>query len=424
MVRRGKKFISSAVAAVAVMLIAAAVCCVQSVRSRAFAEEPRVSVELYFDGIKAKYVDETLTAPDFTLISDFHDRRINAPYEEKLKCVEENLALGSSCKSAMLYSFPLLKDTVDGVMRSINREPRDATMVFKPYGTPLFTITREAVGYSVNEERLYYDIYSALRRSSTVAVKVGADVLEPKVTADELKNYTHLRSSYTTDYSHSNENRKHNIRLALSKINGKRIDNGEEFSFNKTVGKRSVANGFQVAKIIVDGEYVEGTGGGVCQASTTVYNCALLADMSITKVRNHSLPPSYVAPSFDAMVNSGTSDMCFINESGGPVFIKAYGDDTTARVEIYGAKMPYKIVKDSKVVSRSAQPEDKIIIDTENKYVTDDMASGESKRVSYGSAGLTSEGYLSYYQGGKLVDRKLIRKDVYRSVQGVVAVKP
>ena len=52
------------------------------------------------------------------------------------------------------------------------------------------------------------------------------------------------------------------------------------------------------------------------------------------------------------------------------------------------------------------------------------MLSGESKRVRYGVAGLTSEGYLLYYEDGKLADRKLIRKDVYRSVQGVIAVKP
>ena len=190
------------------------------------------------------------------------------------------------------------------------------------------------------------------------------------------------------------------------------------------MGKRSAANGFQEAKIILEGEYVEGVGGGVCQASTTVYNCALLADMKITSVRNHSLAPSYIAPSFDAMVNSGSSDMKFVNESDGPIFIRSYGDDTTAHVEIYGLKMPYKIVKESKVVSRSAVPEDKMFTDTENKYVSEDMLSGETKRVSYGAAGLSSEGYLCYYKDGKLFDRKLIRKDVYRSVQGLVAVKP
>jgi hypothetical protein len=36
---------------------------------------------------------------------------------------------------------------------------------------------------------------------------------------------------------------------------------------------------------------------------------------------------------------------------------------------------------------------------------------------------ITSEGYLCYYKSGKLVDKKLIRKDVYRALCGIVATK-
>ena len=386
--------------------------------------EGRVSISLTFGDYAATYCDEPLDAADFTVTEEMHERRINASYAEKLECVEESLALGSSPRAAILYCFPRLKNTVDEAIKNIEREPKNAETEFRPYSTPMFYITRETVGYSVNEQRLYYDIYLALRKSAEVKVAVAAEEIVPEITADELKEYTALRARFTTDYSSSGENRKHNIRLALSKINGKRVDDGVEFSFNKTVGRRTVANGFQDAKIIVDGEYVEGVGGGVCQASTTVYNCALLADMRIVEARNHSLPPSYVPPSFDAMVNSGGSDMRFINDTGGPIFIRAYGTGDTAIAEIYGKKPQCKIVRDSVVTSKSAVPTDKTIIDEAGKYVTEDMLSGDSKRVRFGTAGLTSEGYLLYYEDGKLVDRKLIRKDVYRSVQGIVAVKP
>lgn len=422
MEKRGCKLIA-AVFAAALCFIAAAVTLNGSRVAKA--EAPNIQISFSFGGMRFFYEDRHIDAPDFTVESELHERRINAAYSEKLQCIEENLSRGCSPKAAVLYSFPLLKETADEVVNTINREPKDAEIAFKPYEKPMFYITRELCGYRVDEQRLYYDVYNALRKSANADVNVSADVLKPAVTADELKEYTHKRAEFSTDYSSSNENRKHNIRLALSKINGRRIDDGQTFSFNAAVGPRSAKNGFAEAKIIVGGEYVSGTGGGVCQASTTVYNCALLADMKVTKVRNHSLPPSYVAPSFDAMVNSGSSDMCFVNDSGAPVFIRAVGSDTTAKVEIYGKKMPYKIIKESKVISRSAPPDDKIITDTENKYVTEDMLSGESKRVSYGAAGLTSEGYLSYYDfSGKFIERKLIRKDVYRSVQGVVAVKP
>lgn len=426
MKRFGRKYIIGFAVA-----LTAAVLCVCGLWTQARAEaQPvtataeSVSVCLQFKDYSVLYRDERLPAADFTVTEEMHERRINAPYEEKLACVEECLALGASPKAAILYCFPRLKGVVDNAIKNIERDPKNAETEFRPYSKPMFYITRETVGYAVNEQRLYYDIYLALRHGTDVKVTVAAEELAPEITADELKEYTVLRSRFITDYSSSGENRKHNIRLALSKINGKRVDDGVEFSFNKAVGRRTEANGFQNAKIIVDGEYVEGVGGGVCQASTTVYNCALLADMRIVEARNHSLPPSYVPPSFDAMVNSGGSDMRFVNETGGPIFIRAYGTDEQAIVEIYGKKPRYKIVRDSVVMSKSAVPADKTIFDEEGKYVTDDMLSGESKRVRYGAAGLTSEGYLLYYENGKLSDRKLIRKDVYRSVQGVIAVKP
>lgn len=423
----GRKYILVVVA----VLVVAAAFCMLGIDAKTVAgaqpieySEPIVNVSLAFGDYTAVYRDEPLSAADFTVTEEMHERRINAPYEEKLECVEECLALGASPKAAILYCFPRLKHTVETAIKNIERDPKNAETEFRPYSKPMFYITRETVGYSVNEQRLYYDIYLALRKSAEVKVAVAAEEIAPEITADELKEYTVLRSRFATDYSSSGENRKHNIRLALGKINGKRVDDGVEFSFNKTVGRRTAANGFQDAKIIVDGEYVEGTGGGVCQASTTVYNCALLSDMRIVEARNHSLPPSYVPPSFDAMVNSGGSDMRFINETGGPIFIRAYGTDDQAIVEIYGKKPQYKIVRDSVVTSKSAVPIDKTIVDEKGKYVTEDMLSGESKRVRYGVAGLTSEGYLLYYEDGKLADRKLIRKDVYRSVQGVIAVKP
>lgn len=388
------------------------------------AREQRAVIELSYKGERAVYEDRILPEPDHTVTQEFHERRINAPLGDKLALVEENVALGSSAKAAILYSFPLLERVVKNFIAKIEREPRDATMEFRPYSSPMFVITREKPGFSVNEKLLYYEIYNALRRSPAVKIEVKADELRPSVTADELKLYTVKRSTFSTDYSRSTENRKHNIRLALHKLDGVCIADGEEFSFNKAVGSRTAERGFQEAKIIVDGEYVDGTGGGVCQASTTLYNAALLGGLTVTKVSSHSLPPSYVPPSFDAMVNSGSSDLVLRNDTGGPVFIRAFGSSTTATVEFYGKAMPYKIVKESKVISRGSVPEDKIIFDKDNKYVSEAMLPGEKVRVRYGAAGLTSEGYLLYYENGVLTRRTLIRKDVYRSVRGLVAVKP
>ena len=393
-------------------------------KSPSFANEtPRAKVTFSFGETSVTYSDEFVKVPDHTLADEFDERRINAPLSEKLEYVYKNLSSGHDIKSALLYSFPSFEEKADEFIAKVNAQPVDAEISFRPYNKPMFAIAREKVGYNVNETKLYYDIYSALKNGET-SFAASVDEVEASVTAEDLAACTRLRSVFSTDYASSGANRKHNIRLALSKINGKRIDPGEEFSFNKTVGRRTAANGFAEAKIIVDGDYTDGVGGGVCQASTTVYNAALLAGMSVIEARPHSLPPSYVPPSFDAMVNSVSSDMRFVNPTDRPVFIRAYCTETKAVAEFYGLKNEYEIVRKSEIVSRGEVPGDRTITDDENKYDTIGLSSGETKRVSYGSAAIGSEGYLYFYKSGKLVEKRLIRRDAYRSRAGIIARKP
>ena len=150
-----------------------------------------------------------------------------------------------------------------------------------------------------------------------------------------------LRSKFFTSYPSSTEERKSNIKLAAKSLDYAFVDVGGEFSFNQTVGARTEKRGYKTAKIIVGGEFVDGVGGGVCQVSTTLYNAVLLAGLKVTEFHAHSLPVSYVAPSFDAMVNSGSADLKFINNTHNPVYIRAFADDATLTIEIYGEPMNF-----------------------------------------------------------------------------------
>ncbi len=382
-------------------------------------------IEILYAGSSFSYTDEFIEPTDHTVAETLQMRKINAPLNEKMRMIDRCLAAGASYKDAMLYCFPLLEKTVDKAVKFIDKQPVDSEIKFDPDRRPMFSITREQVGYETDEENLYRDIYTRLRVGSNVRVTAIPKTLYPGRTALDNVKLTSLRARFTTDYSQSNENRKHNIKLALSKINGTVLKSGEEFSFNKKVGRRTAANGFKEAKIIVGGEYVEGFGGGVCQASTTLYNCVIRADMSVTQARNHSLVSSYVSPSFDAMVNSGSSDLRFVNGGDEPVFLRCYGTDTTAVVEIYGTALPYKITTESVVVSRSDPPADLEVVDKNGKYIKEPLRPGEKIRISYGHGAVKSEGYLLYYDfSGKLIEKKLIRRDNYSSTRGIIAVMP
>ncbi|MBQ6727726.1 MAG: VanW family protein [Clostridia bacterium] len=226
-----------------------------------------------------------------------------------------------------------------------------------------------------------------------------------------------LRAEFSTDYGKSSEERKHNIRLAAKSLNNALIDVNGEFSFNRHVGARTEKRGYKSAKIIVNGEFTEGVGGGVCQVSTTLYNAALLAGLKITEAHAHSLAVSYVKPSFDAMVNSGSADLRFINATHNPIIINAFADGKTLTVKIYGEPMREKYERKS-VVVKEIEPEYSVIKDTAGEYP--DLYSGERKIIKYGKKGLISEGYIVKKINGKVVSESRIRRNKYAAVSGVI----
>lgn len=227
--------------------------------------------------------------------------------------------------------------------------------------------------------------------------------MHPKDIATAVSDGQKLIARFSTYYGDSKPNRKDNVALACRKIDGTVLYPEDEFSFNDIVGTRTVENGFKSAYIIKDGEFVEGIGGGVCQVSSTLYNCALLANLTITCVRAHSLPVSYVAPSFDAMVST-TSDLRFVNTLSSPVTIKMFADGKYLKAEMYGIE--------SCTIRRRSQTIETLPFEVEYR---DDatLKLGEEVIDTYGKAGLRSQGFLEYYQNGKLLKTVLIRKDTY-----------
>lgn len=226
-----------------------------------------------------------------------------------------------------------------------------------------------------------------------------------------------LRAEFSTDYSKSTSERKHNIALAAKTLDNTFLDVNGEFSFNRKVGARTEKRGYKSAKIIVNGEFVDGVGGGVCQVSTTLYNAALQAGLHITEVHAHSLSVSYVKPSCDAMVNSGSADLRFINNTHNPVIIKAAADGSKLTFKIYGEPMTEKY-KIKSVVKEEILPKFTVIYDKSGEYP--DLFAGEQRILNYGKKGYISEGYLVKIVNGKVVSSSRVRRDKYLSIDGII----
>lgn len=141
--------------------------------------------------------------------------------------------------------------------------------------------------------------------------KINEIKKEPKVTETEIANFT--STLYDRD-----ENRVFNIGLAISKLNGKTVKNGEEFSFNNTIGPMDEANGYKKAVgFDTNGKKIKVSGGGMCQISSTLYNSVLIAGLQVTERHPHSRRVYYVPKDKDATIYYGSLDFKFINNSRG-----------------------------------------------------------------------------------------------------------
>ena len=290
----------------------------------------------------------------------------------------------------------------------------DASVFFDENG---FSYEYGQTGFSCDIEQLKADVYHALENPFNEGDKISFEKVglyreerRPKVTVETLKKRTQKLAAYTTYFQENDEGRCKNISLAVGKIDGKTIMPNEKFSFNETVGARTAENGFQKAKIIQNGEFIQGVGGGVCQVSTTLYNAVLLSGLKVEKVRAHSLAVSYVPPSRDAMVSSH-SDFVFSNPFSFPVYLSAKSKNGWIRVTFYG-KTDGKTYKITSNILKEIPPEKPI-----------EKIGEEDRILRNEKSGIKSESYLEVYQAGALIARKRLRVDEYAPVRGIIAKK-
>ncbi|MBQ9786299.1 MAG: VanW family protein, partial [Clostridia bacterium] len=314
-------------------------------------------------------------------------------------------------------------EKLDLISNEIYQELKEPTVVFDPSSDQIFTYIEGQSEITVDRQELESLIDNSFMLSKNISVQIPTLEIAPEQTINNLKDRTKLRSEFSTSYSSSTKNRKNNVKQALKAFNGKIVMPQEEVSFNATTGARTKENGYKPANIILNGMYVEGSGGGVCQASTTLYNALLLSNLEILEVSKHSLPASYVPLGFDAMVSEGVADLKFKNNTTQPIYIKAWGDNTNANVQIYGLGFDngeYFKTR-SEFVKTIPHLGDRIVQDTSGEYSNKVTFKGEYLRLKYPHEGYEANAYLQRYSvDGELLEEKLIRHEIYEPQEGII----
>lgn len=242
------------------------------------------------------------------------------------------------------------------------------------------------------------------------------------MSAADLRKRVSLISEWSTRISaSSSESRTGNIILALSKINGTILKSGESFSFNKVAGTRTKKNGYQEAPAYAYNETVMEVGGGVCQASSTLYMAARLANLRIDKRSPHSMQVNYTEYGLDATVNSTGKiiDFQFTNTTGSELYIacrvETSGNKKTCVVKLYGEAfeegVSYKMRTEEIETIWGSLMDPEIRKDKDYTH----GAFYEDEQVLYKEAkdGHVVVAYLQKWQNGILLEENQVTKDTY-----------
>ncbi len=306
-----------------------------------------------------------------------------------------------------------------------NPEPLDFEAIIKEsctspvdadYNTETYVISGGTFGY-------LFDIEEATEAMEAAAAGESFKLLfkwvEPEHTLEELNDslFKDVLSTYTTKAGW-NADRNVNLRLACEAIDGIIMNPGDSFSYNQTLGQRTPEKGYRPGASYVGGETVLDYGGGICQVSSTLYYCTVVADLEILERDCHGYASSYIPLSMDATVFWGGIDYRFRNNSIYPIRIDAHAEGGNVTVSIMGTDYKDYYVK-FEYEHLDTYPYEVIYkempADNEKGYKDGDIITDEY-------TGYKSKGYRAKYdkETGELIERILESTDIYSNRDRVI----
>lgn len=336
------------------------------------------------------------------------DRETRFRQVQALKTSPKNFAVTQSIDDGSL------KGTLQKIADAVDRAAVGPTVTSFDQSSRTFRFQDGKNGVKTDFDKFYSEVVGILNESGKGSVTVPTAGVPFTGSVSELRSHMKKLGSYST-VSRNSAAGTHNMALALATVNGAKIKPGSTFSFLGTVGPADAAQGYQKAGAILNGKLIDEDGGGICQASTTLYGAAARSNMEITGRSNHSIPSSYCPIGQDAAVSYPYLDFKFKNTTGYPIFIVAGASGRVMTATFYGYQSSdYDDIEvTSRVTATYPAPSGK-------KYVDDSsLPQGAVEQVSRARGGYRAVTVRTFYKNGKAVKTENLPSSYYPPQEAV-----
>ncbi len=212
-------------------------------------------------------------------------------------------------------------------------------------------------------------------------LKLALAAVLPKRTTKDVTATAPLMvmlGSWTTHYQSSPHNGfSANITVPTRKLNGTVVRPGEVFDFWQSLGEVSFRTGYRLGGAIVGGHSVEGKAlaGGICAASTTLFNAALRGGFEILARQPHWYYITRYPLGLDATV-SGSQTMRFRNDTPNAILIRGFASPGYVHYEIWS-------VPNGRTVSLSRPSVSNVVNGYDTTVQTASLPAGTSERTEW-----------------------------------------
>jgi len=310
---------------------------------------------------------------------------------------------------------------LSGLSQQVRIAPVEPKIVFDSTGSP-YSLAGAVDGADIDVVATSQAIAAyldslAVGGTTLPAIAAIPEPVSPKITVASLGSLTKIGAWTTTFYPDISNGNGANIRVPASLLNGQVVAPGKEFSFFGAVSPIDLAHGYAMGGVIEHGksDHTGAIGGGICSASTTMFNAAARAGLQIDERHAHFYYIDRYPVGLDATVYSNGYqmwDLKWTNDTPNPIVILAgstYGSKSTVTVQLWSLPL-------DRTVTFSPEFKSNVVTAGDRKAYTTALKPGQQARAEFPTNGY----YTSRTRTVTDSTGKVIHNDTWTSTYSVV----